>query len=34
MKEVCEAISNKMDELIVRKLQDGTQFLIYFHIHV
>ena len=35
MKEVCGAISHKMDELIVRKHQvDGTQLLIYCYIHV
>ena len=35
MKEVCGAISHKMDELILRKHQvDGTQLLIYIYIHV
>ena len=33
MKEVCGAISHKMDELIVRIHQvDGTQLLIYIYI--
>ena len=35
MKEVCVALSHKMDELILRKHQvDGTQLLIYIYIHV
>ena len=35
MKEVCGALSHKMDELIKRKHQmDGTQLLIYIYIHV
>ena len=34
MKEVCGAISHKMDKLMRKHQVDGTELFIYFYIHV